>query len=344
MRNKLQVTASVLLLVALGFLLKPQGASSSSSPDPGNQPRPATRTPRPSLPPSRTRDFRAIAERAAKSDFPKLTGEELEAYLDAHHRGAGSLLAAFRISGDEDFLREAMGKYPTDPQVLLASLRIGGDPASRLEILKSLELADPENRLADCLSARILFDLGKEDEALAALSRSAGKPFHDYSLLATQDVEEAYLTAGFSPVEAKTASLYQSTKTSLMQMLGVADGLKKLRENSRSAGDDATVQASMDIQFEMARQIGRGGFLVDELVAMGVEKRALEEIGSPEARARIVEIEQEKHAMQADAQRIATRMGDSSIPESEWLLYFDRTKLFGEKAANQWMLEKYPDP
>ena len=57
---------------------------------------------------------------------------------------------------------------PTTPQVLLASLEYQTDPSKRLEILEALKRADPDNGLADCLSARVLFDLGKNDEALAA--------------------------------------------------------------------------------------------------------------------------------------------------------------------------------
>ena len=31
-------------------------------------------------------------------------------------------------------------------------------------------------------------------------------------------------------------------------------------------------------------------------------------------------------------------MESSAVPENDWLLYFDRVKLFGEKAANDWLL------
>lgn len=35
-------------------------------------------------------------------------------------------------------------------------------------------------------------------------------------------------------------------------------------------------------------------------------------------------------------------MKDPEVGENDWLLYFDRVKIFGEAAANDWMTERYP--
>ena len=43
-------------------------------------------------------------------DAPKLTAAQVEAYLKEHGRTAASLLAAFRASGDQKLLEEAMEK------------------------------------------------------------------------------------------------------------------------------------------------------------------------------------------------------------------------------------------
>ena len=43
---------------------------------------------------------------------PKLTREQVEAYLKTNGRDAASLLAAFRTSGDHALLKEAMEKFP----------------------------------------------------------------------------------------------------------------------------------------------------------------------------------------------------------------------------------------
>ncbi len=83
--------------------------------------------------------------------------------------------------------------------------------------------------------------------------------------------------------------------------------------------------------------------MVDSLIAMSIEKGVLKEMDSPEARARMEEIELQKNSMVEDAGRITAMMQTSAAPENDWLLYFDRFKLFGEKAANDWLLGKYPE-
>lgn len=280
---------------------------------------------------------------ATKSEFSKLTSEQIDSYLSARSRSATTLLTAFRLSGDEAFLREAMEKFPNNPQVQLASLRLFADPAKRLEILESLKLSDPENGLVDCLSARALFDLGKNEEAIATLSQCASKPIRDYTVLSCQDDEEAYLAAEFPPLEAKMTAIYQSTKPLLMQVRHLADGLKVQRESDGLAGDNAAVQSSRDLQLQLAGNIPQSGFLVDSLVAMVIEERVLKEMDSPEALARVEEIEKQRNSMVENSKRITALMETSAVPENDWLLYFDRAKLFGEKAANDWMLERHPD-
>lgn len=280
---------------------------------------------------------------ATKGEFPKLTREQIASYLSARSRSATALLTAYRLSGDQAFLEEAMKKFPQDPQVQLGSLRIISEPAKRLEILESLKSTDPENGMIDTLSARALLDLGKNNEALAALSQAVSKPLRDYTVLSSQNDEEAYLDAGFPPLEAKMIALSQSTKSHVIQLRGVADGLKKQRESAAAAGDDVAVQSSRDLQLQLAGQLPQGGFLVDLLVGMVLENKVLKEMDTPEAHTRLEEIMLQKNSMIEDSKRITALMETSAVPENDWLLYFDRAKLFGEKAANDWMLEKHPD-
>src|SRR5579859_3146186 len=53
--------------------------------------------------------FRAYVK---DGNFPKLTLAQVEPYLQANHRNAESLLAAFATTGDRAFVREAMQKFP----------------------------------------------------------------------------------------------------------------------------------------------------------------------------------------------------------------------------------------
>lgn len=343
-RTKINVAAAVFLLV-LAILLGPRALRTAPSDAASGDPASSRRALRPSAPAGsrKSRDFSTFAKLSADGEFPKPTVLQLEAYLEAQHRSAGSLVAAFRISKDETFLREAMEKFPRDPQVLLTSLRLASDPAKRLEVLTALKQTDPGNGLGYCLAARALFDLGKSSDAISELAQASGKPVDDMTLVFSQNTEEAYLAAGLSPVEAKMTSLFQSSKIELIGLRQLTDHLRDLRKSDAAAGNAEAVQSSRDLQIAMAREIQNGGFIVDSMVAMVVEKRALREIDTQESRARLLELDQQKKSMNDDALRIPTLMQDPTVLPSDWNLYFDRAKLFGEKAANEWILEKYPD-
>lgn len=341
-RHKLYCAAAGLLLIALVLLLWPSDSRPLAPVAPTrsvHQPaRPA------SISSSRpTRAFTRFAKLAEKGELPKLTREQTDVYLQAQHRSAGSLLAIFHLSKDEAFLREAMEKFPDDPQVLLTSLQLRNEPTKRLEILANLKRVDPDNSMADCLSARILFDLGKSDEAISLLSGTFGKSMSDYNALSNQNVEEAYLSAGYSAIEAKLATISQSAKPLLMEMPKVADGLKKQRVIDASAGNEDVARFSREIQLEMARQLQEGHFVLDSLVGMNLEKKALKEIGTPEAQAQIEDLNQQTKSINEKVAKIPILNENPAIPESDWLLYFDRVKLFGEKSANDWIIEKYPE-
>src|ERR1039457_2353792 len=50
-------------------------------------------------------------------ELPKLTLEQIESYLAANQRNAGTLLAAYQATGDKRWLQEAKEQYPNDPSV-----------------------------------------------------------------------------------------------------------------------------------------------------------------------------------------------------------------------------------
>jgi hypothetical protein len=341
-RNKLYLAAAVLLLVALGMFLKPPARSHPTAAVPAERSHPPNRAPKPASDPRHGKDFDPSAQRSDQLGRPKLTRQQVDDYLSARSRTAAALLTAYRLSGDDAFLHEALEKFHDDTQVILTCLRLVDDPAKRLEILESLKQSDPDNGIAGVLSARALFDLGKNDEALAALSESAGKPISDYRLLSSQNDEEALLAAGFPPLQAKLAGLFPETEPVVSEMAKLGKELKKQRESDGLAGNDAAVQSSRDLQLQLAGQLRQGGFMVDSMVASALEKGALKEIDTPEARARLEELAQEKNAVKEYNKRLVLLYQTTTVPESDQLLYFDRVKLFGEKAAADWLLEKYP--
>lgn len=342
--RKLLLAASLPLLTAIAILLWPSDTRPHDlqhPPDSTHSSRRSTR-PAPASPGPQARSFQNLVRKVANGEYPELSRQQIDIYLQTRHRSTGSLLAAYRLSKDEAFFREALEKSPDDPEVLVTWLALPNTPEKRLEILATLKRVDPDNSIANCLSARILLDLGNNDGALAELSETFGKTMRDYNLIAIQNVEEAYLSSGYSAVGAKLAAITQATKPLLMQMRNVADGLQKQRSAAEVAGDGEGVRTSQEIQMEMARQLRNGSFLVDALVATNLEKKVLREIDTPDAHARIEELDREVKSMRDQAEKISPLMADSSIPESDWLLYFDRVRLFGEKAANDWFFETHP--
>ncbi|MEO7100316.1 MAG: hypothetical protein ABI162_13210 [Luteolibacter sp.] len=346
-RNKLYITAAALLLLAVGILLRPSTEHPTAAATvPAERSRSINRETNPPTPPPtprRAKDFQTTLMKLATESERKLTHQEIDNYVEAQNRSMDSLLSAFRLSGDEAYLKEALEKFPNNPQVLFCALQLSSDPAKRLEMLESFKRADPGNGIGNCLAAGALFDLGKNDEAFAELLRSSGKPITDFTITFYHNDEEAYLTAGFSPVLAKMTTLYTSSKGGFMQMRGITKKLDELRGNYASTGDDAAVQSVRDIQSEMGGHLQEDPTVVGKLVGIAVEKGALKGLDTPEARARWEELDQRQKSLSEKALKIPTLMENPAVPESDWVLYFDRAKLFGENAANDWILGKYPD-
>ena len=86
---------------------------------------------------------------------PKLTTEQVEAYLKENGRKASTLLAAYRTSGYSALLKEAMQNYGNYPQVAFEAI-FNGDlsPEQRRQWLNTFEQTAPDNALANYLSAR----------------------------------------------------------------------------------------------------------------------------------------------------------------------------------------------
>ncbi len=347
--KKLHLTAAAFLLLALGILLWPPAQkptiASTSTTEGAHSIRRESNSPQPPLSPERAKEFQSLTKHLESHGRRlKITWQEVDHFVDAQHRSMASLLTAFRLSEDPAYLKEALANFPNHPQVLLCALQLDPDPAKRLELLESFKRADPGNGIGNCLTAKALFDLGKNDEAFAELLQSRGKPIQDFWINSSQSDEEAYLSAGFSPIDAKIISLFGSSKSDLTQIHGITKKLDELRANYASAGNSEAVQSVRNIQSEMGRQLQQDRSLVGELIGIAAEKGALRGLDDPASIARMAEIDRQQKSVSEGNQKISALMENATVPESDWLLYFDRAKLFGERAAMDWMLGKHPEP
>ena len=186
-----------LLLVAGWVWLDHSRRAGSASSDEAAPPRFATHARVPRLPaprmPARASPIEAqpaeppptnlLAHLLKDGQELRLSPKQLDAYLGRNGRSAESLLAAYRLTGDAGFLREAEEKSPEDPRVAYVALFTSESPETRRQWLDSFKQSAPDNALANYLSALDHFKAGQTDEAVQDLMDAAGKAkFHEYGM------------------------------------------------------------------------------------------------------------------------------------------------------------------
>jgi RNA polymerase sigma factor (sigma-70 family) len=321
--------------------------------------RPARFTPRMPAPPVQAASAtdaafptNGIAQMLKSGNAPKLTGQQIESYLKENQRNAASLLAAYRSTGDPALLQEATEKFPGDPQVSFeAAFKKDVSPEERRQWLDALKLSDPQNALADYLSAADHFKAGRTDQALQDLIAASGKSqFQDYTLERVQDDEEAYRAAGYSVAEAKTVPATQLLLPQLAQMKELSQNLNELAKSYRQAGDESSAQAVLQMAASLGQRysiISPGEPEISQLVGIVMERIALNgmDASSPygsdgrTVKDRLDQLTQQDAEIRQLAQQ--TEALQSRMTEQDWISYKDRWRNFGEEAAGRWLINKY---
>jgi hypothetical protein len=284
-----------------------------------------------------------------KDKSPRLTANQVEAYLKANGRKASSLLAAYRTSGDPTLLTEAMRVYPNDPQVAYeAVFKKDLSPQERRQWLNAFEQAAPDNPLANYLSARDYFNSGHTDQAVRELMAAAGKQqFQDYTLDRMQDNEEAYLAAGYSAAEAKLIGSTEVMLPQLSQLKELGLQMVELAKGYRQAGDETSAQAVLDMAVSLGKSYDGGSVAaISHLVGLVIERNALSAMdpnspygGSAQTvQDRLTEVIQQKTAISAFFQEHGSLL--ETMSDQDWINYIDRNKSFGEEAAMRWAVSK----
>jgi RNA polymerase sigma factor (sigma-70 family) len=282
----------------------------------------------------------------------KLTVEQVKSYLKANRRNAASLLAAYRTTGNPALLEEAMQQYPNDPQVAFeAAFKMDASPAERRQWLDAFKQSDPDNALADYLSAFNYFKAGQTDQAVQELIVADGKPqFQDYLMDRVQDDEDAYLAAGYPVAEAKALGTYQVSLPYLRPLRDLGrDDLVNLANSYRQAGDEASAQAALQMAVNLGQRYENGspgGILLSQFVGMAVERSALGAMdpNSPygnngqTAQDRLNQLAQQTAALKGLAQQAEPLV--ETMSDQDWISYTDRIKSFGHEAALRWLVNK----
>ncbi len=286
-----------------------------------------------------------------KDKNPKLTRDQVEAYLQANGRNANSLLAAFRTSGDATLLAEAMQKYPHDPQVAFeAAFDKDLPPAEQRQWLDAFEKSAPDNAMANYLSALNYFNAGQTDQGVHELVASAGKPLEDYTVNRVQDDVEAYLAAGYSVAEAKQMAAMQLLLPQLGQLKQLGLDTLDLANAYRQAGDANSAQAALQTVVNMGQQYANpapGEAEISQLVGLALERMALGAM-DPNApygttgqtvRDQLNQIAQQKAGLDSLNQQLEPLM--PTLSDEDWIVYKDRWLMFGEENAVRWVINKH---
>ena len=284
-----------------------------------------------------------------KDNAPKLTADQVETYLKAYGRRAPNLLAAYRTSRDAALLKEAMEKYPNNPQVAFEALFTKDlSPEQRRQWLTAFEQSAPDNPLANYLSARDYLQAGQTDQAIQELVAASGKhQFQDYTLERRQDDEEAYLAAGYPIAEAKMIGSSQLMLPQLAQLKQLGVQMVDLANSYQKAGDDASAQAVLQMAVGLGQSYSPGDCAISHLVGLAIQRIALSAMdpnssygdSGQTVREVLDQLSQQKTEISTlfkDSEALLATMSDQ-----DWINYMDRDKSFGEEAAMRWAASKY---
>ena len=287
--------------------------------------------------------------------LPKVPRVKVEEYVTHHNRDAASLLAAFRETGDTNYLYEAATNFAGNPQVQLAILARDVFPGERRKWLDAFKESSSGNSLANYLSAQDHFKNGQPDAAIKELLEASGKPqFTDYSMESYLGAEELSRFGGLSPMMANTAAMAAMAGDllpELANMKGVANGILEAQKPYVNSGDAASVANLSEMGVNLADRLttGEGGrFVINQLVGIATESIALKSLNQTEPydflggktpAQRLDELKQQKVSFR----ELTATLQPSfySLPEAEQNSYIDRVKIYGEVAAMRWLQQRY---
>lgn len=282
---------------------------------------------------------------------PKLTSAQVEAFLKANRTNATSLLAAYRTSGDEALLKDAMEKYPNDPSVAFEALEDKNlSPGEQRQWLDAFEKNAPDNALANYLSAYNDFESGKIDEGIQELTGASGKGLNDYSLQRAQEDEEAYLSAGYSPEEAARISDSWLTLSQLYQIKHLGVDLVDLANAYNQSGDQASAQATYQMALDLGQRYqdpSTDWTLISQLVGIAIQKIALSAMDPNAPYGNSGQTVQDQLSQLNQNRTAITQLSNQAVPllpalsDQDMLNYENRRRTFGELAAMQWVVNKF---
>lgn len=286
----------------------------------------------------------------------ELTREQVEAYLRANGRSAANLLAAFRTSGDPALLKEALAKYPNDPQVAFEAVAYSVShkndvsPDEQRQWLDAFEKAAPGNALANYLSAFNYFNAGQIDQGVQDLAAAAGKSLDDYTVSREVNDMDVYLAAGYSMADAEVLSTSQLLLPQLSQLKQLALESADLANAYRQGGDTESAQTVLQMADKLGQQYAipsAGEPTITRLVGIAIEKIALNGMdpnaaygdGGETVQDQLNQLAQEREGIRQLSDQVSGLL--PQLSDQDWIIYKNRWMMFGEDNAQRWVIGKY---
>ncbi len=297
-------------------------------------------------PPAKAQPNKTGLQRIFQGDSSvfKLSPEQVDAFL-AKSTNPESLLAAFNVTGDKELLQQALKRFPDNPFVLAAALTHDASPEQRRELIEQLKSVTPDNPLANYFAARDHLKNQQPELALKELAEAASKNgFHDFTIERIQGLEDIYLDAGYTPVEAKALAMAGVQLKSIVQLRQLGGDIAALQQQYATAGNAAGAETLARIGLTLATDLtqGTGNTFIGQMSGARVEKELLRAL-DPNAtydfipqpiNERLAHIEAQERSI-----REACQFFDQwtrTATQGQLISFFDRLKLYGEPAAVTW--------
>jgi hypothetical protein len=287
---------------------------------------------------------------------PKIPRTKVEEWLAKHNRDAMSLLAAFHALEDTNYLNEAATNFPNNPQVEWTILARGAFPEDRRKWLDLFKASSPSNSLANYLSAEDDFKNGNSDAAVQELSAASGKSqFGDYIMESQLDGEALNQFAGESPKNSTRVALSHAAADMMMEdadLKRLAVDIEDTQKQQSNAGDNNSVANLAQTGMNLGNQLSSGdsgkyfanqleGVLIGNVVLQQLDPNTSYDFLNGETPSQALqEREQQRKSLSQLAQSVNAIFPE--MTEEEENSYFERSKIYGEVDAMQWLIQQHP--
>lgn len=282
----------------------------------------------------------------------KVSDADFERWLASKQGDTRSLAEAQAIvgllTGNPDLIRQALEADPENPHLLyIGSTLSSFSEEERLWLGERFFKQDPKNGLAGYLYAAQLFKSGDTKKGLKILIESQDRPRIDAYATQTQLLmDDAYITKGLSPSEAKIQSTLSLSIPYFSDLQSLADAIKDLGNSlpPNEAADLRTLSASMAMRLNDQES---SVTYIDHLVGLSLEEKTLAGLPNNSASPYTgMTVEQARQAIAIEREEIRRLTEQAPLdvimtthPELVDR-YFERFRLNGELEATKWWLNE----